>query len=171
MTYGQQAGASACPRAAFREAAAAFEQTIQALAHLSEHGDNGRLALGLRLALGDSLHFLGEYGRYLALLGEAEGLARALDDRTQLGLVLTQVARVLRQRGDPDGAMAAGQQALELAVALGDSALQVEAAFYLAQACWGIGDFGRAGAAGGGESRRARHGLTVKCSLPSRLAE
>ena len=46
--------------------------------------------------------------------------------------------------GDPDGAIAAGQQALELAAALGDSALQVQASYYLGQAYYAIGDFGRA---------------------------
>jgi hypothetical protein len=41
------------------------------------------------------------------------------------------MTRVLRTTGDYDGAMAAGQQALALAAALGDSALQVEASLYL----------------------------------------
>src|SRR5262249_40728539 len=45
---------------------------------------------------------------------------------------------------DYDGAMAAVQQALELAAALGDSALQAHAVLYLGQAYWAIGDFGRA---------------------------
>src|SRR4030095_6944276 len=38
-----------------------------------------------------------------------------------------------------------GQEALELAVALGDSALQMLASHTLGQACYAIGDFGRAG--------------------------
>ena len=46
--------------------------------------------------------------------------------------------------GDHDGAMAAGQQALELAAALGDSALQGQASHTLGQAYYAIGDFGRA---------------------------
>ncbi|MGH8068155.1 MAG: ATP-binding protein [Candidatus Entotheonellia bacterium] len=146
VTYCQQAGARANDRAAFREAVAAFEQAIQALAHLPEHPDTGELAIDLRLALGGSLHLLGEYGRFLALLGEAEALARALDDRIRLGWVLARMARVLRQTGDLDGAMAAGQQALDLAAALGDGTLQAEAVFYLGQVCWSVGDFGRAAA-------------------------
>jgi hypothetical protein len=48
-------------------------------------------------------------------LGEVEALARALDDRARLGQVLAQMAIVLRQTGDHDGAMVAGQQALALA--------------------------------------------------------
>ena len=88
VTYCQQAGARAHDRAAFREAVAAFEQALQALAHLPEDGDTRVLAIELRLALGGALHALGEYGRCLALLGEAEALARALDDRARLGRVL-----------------------------------------------------------------------------------
>ena len=46
--------------------------------------------------------------------------------------------------GDPDGAIAAGQQALELAAALGDSALQGQASYHLGQIYYALGDFGRA---------------------------
>ena len=77
-------------------------------------------------------------------MGEAEALARALDDRARLGRVLARMATVLRMTGDHDGAMAAGRQALELAAALGDSALQVQASYRLGQAYYAIGDFGRA---------------------------
>jgi tetratricopeptide (TPR) repeat protein len=77
-------------------------------------------------------------------LGEAEAWARALDDRTRLGRVLVGMASVLRIMGDYDGALAAGQQALELAAALGDSALQVQASFHLGSVYYAIGDFGRA---------------------------
>ena len=144
VTYCQQAGARANDRAAFREAVAAFEQALQALAHLPEDGDTRVLALDLRLALGGSLFALGEYGRYLALLGEAEALARAFDDRARRAWVLARMAQVLRTMGDLDSAMAAGQQALELAVELGDSALQVQASQHLGETYYIIGDFGRA---------------------------
>ena len=144
VTYCQQAGARAYDRAAFREAVASFEQALQALAHLREPGDTRGLAIELRLALGGALFPLGEYGRRLALLGEAEALAKALDDRARLGWVLAQMAIVLRVTGDHDGAITAGQQARELAAALGDSALQVRASHNLGLAYYAIGDFGRA---------------------------
>jgi tetratricopeptide (TPR) repeat protein len=144
VTYCQQAGARARDRAAFHEAVASFEQALEALAHLPEYGDTRGLAIELRLALGGALTQLGEYGRRLALLGEAEALARALDDRARLGRVLAGMAHVLRRTGHSDGAMAAGQQALELAVELGDRALQGEVSYYLGQAYYFIGDFGRA---------------------------
>jgi class 3 adenylate cyclase/tetratricopeptide (TPR) repeat protein len=144
VTYCQQAGARAHDRAAFREAVTAFEQALQALVHLPEDGDTRGLAIELRLALGGALGTLGEHERHLALLGEAEALARALDDRARLGWVLAGMATVLRQMGDHDGAMAAGQQALELAAEFGDRALQVQASYNLGQAYCAIGDFGRA---------------------------
>src|SRR5687768_13114469 len=100
VTYCQQAGARAYDRAAFREAVAAFEQALQALTYLPEDGDTRGLAIELRLALGGALTTVGEYGRCLTLLGEAEALARARDDRAQLGRVLAQMAQVLRMTGD-----------------------------------------------------------------------
>jgi class 3 adenylate cyclase/tetratricopeptide (TPR) repeat protein len=146
VTYCQQAGTRAWDRAAFREAVTAFEQALQALAHLPEDGDTRVLAIELRLALGRALGALGEPGRRLALLGEAEALARARDDRARLGWVLASMALVRRQTGDSGGAIAAGRQALELSAALGESALQAEASHDLGQAYYAIGDFGRAAA-------------------------
>jgi class 3 adenylate cyclase/tetratricopeptide (TPR) repeat protein len=144
VTYCQQAGAKAWGRAAFREAAASSEQALQALAHLPHPGDTRRLALDLRLALEFQLTPLGEHRRRLALLGEAEAMARLLADRTRLGSVLARMTNILWQTGDPEGAVAAGQQALELAAALGDGALQGEASLQLGRAYSAIGDFGRA---------------------------
>jgi class 3 adenylate cyclase/tetratricopeptide (TPR) repeat protein len=146
VTYCQQAGARAQDRAAFREAVAAFEQALQALAHLPEDSDTRSLAIELRLALADALQPLGERGKRLALFGEAEALARVLDDRPRLGRVLALIAGALRVTGDLDDARAAGQQALDLAAALGDSALQGEASLRLGLVYHTSGDFGRAAA-------------------------
>jgi class 3 adenylate cyclase/tetratricopeptide (TPR) repeat protein len=144
VTYCQQAGARAYDRAAFREAVTSCDQALQALARLPEHGDSGVLAIDLRLALDLPLRALGEFGRNLALLGEAEALARTIDDRARLVWVLAERAAILRVRGEFDGAIAAGQQALTLAVELGDSALQARASHYLGQVHYAIGDFCRA---------------------------
>jgi len=54
------------------------------------------------------------------------------------------MAIVHRITGDHAGALAAGRQAFDLAVALGDSALQRLASYTLGQVYWAIGDFGRA---------------------------
>jgi predicted ATPase len=75
VTYCQQAGTRAFDRAAFGEAVAAFEQALQALAHLPEDGDTSVLAIELRLALGDALAALGEYGRRLAVVARGRGVS------------------------------------------------------------------------------------------------
>jgi tetratricopeptide (TPR) repeat protein len=144
VTYCQQAGARANDRAAFREVVAYFDQALQALAHLPESGDTRMLDLEIRLAVGRPLRAMGEHRRQLILIGEAETLARALDDRVRLVRVLTLKVNALNMAGDPDGAIATGQQALELAAALGDSALQEQASFHLGQIYYFLGDFGRA---------------------------
>jgi tetratricopeptide (TPR) repeat protein len=144
VAYSRQAGARAFDHAAFREAVAYYEQALQALAHLPEHGDTRGLALDLRLDLVAVLNSLGEQGRRLTLLGEAEALARALDDRARLGWVLAEMAHVLRVMGDPHGAIVAGQQALALAAVLGESVLQGQVSHRLGQIYYAIGDFVRA---------------------------
>ena len=100
VTYCQQAGARAYDRAAFREAVAclragppgprapARDPATPGAGHRSPPASLGALAAAL-----------GEYGRRLALLGEAEALARALDDRARLGRVLARMAHALRHDG------------------------------------------------------------------------
>ena len=167
VPYCQQAGARANDCAAFREAVAYFEQALQALAHLPEHGairvpphailvdrytlahlpGHGTtrvLAIDFRIALGGPLVAMGEHRRRLALLGEAEVLARALDDRARLGRVLAGMTSSLWQTGDSNGAIAVGWQALDLAVEIGDSALQVQASHYLGEVYCAIRNFGQA---------------------------
>src|SRR5262249_8437521 len=121
-----------------------FEQALQALAHLPEPGDTQGLAIGLRFDLALTLASLGEYGRCLALLREAEALARSLDDRAQLGRVLGTMINGLRLTVDYGAAITAGRQAFDLAAELGNSALQTRASYYLGRAYAELGDFGRA---------------------------
>jgi tetratricopeptide (TPR) repeat protein len=77
-------------------------------------------------------------------LGEAEARARVLDDRARLGRVLVRLANAHRDTGDDNGAIAASQQALPLAVALDDNALQALASLQLGTSYYFPGDFGRA---------------------------
>src|SRR5262249_11216050 len=84
---------------------------LQALAHLPDDSDVRGLAIDLRLAVDGPLTVLGEHRRRLALLGEAEARARALDDRARLGRVLSEMAVVLRQTGAPNSAAAASPHA------------------------------------------------------------
>jgi predicted ATPase/class 3 adenylate cyclase len=145
VTYGRQAGIRARDRAAFRTAAMCYEQALEALGHLPETPDTWGLAIDLHLDLaGGALLQLGEYERGLALLREDEALTRAHDDQARLARVLAQVTVMLRFRAEFAGAIAAGQESLALATTRGDLALQVEASYFLGQAYWPIGDYGRA---------------------------
>jgi tetratricopeptide (TPR) repeat protein len=144
VTYGRQAGARAHNRAAYRQAATYFEQALAALGHLPDTPDTRALAIDLRLGLVRPLNAQGEHERALALLREAEARARADDDRARLAQVLAPLTLVLRIRGDFAGALAAGEQALALATALGDLALQADASYALGPAYFNMGDYGRA---------------------------
>ena len=73
VTYCQQAGARAHDRAAFREAVASFEQALQALAYLPEHGDPRGLAIEIRLALGRSLQRTGRVWAVPRPVGRGRG--------------------------------------------------------------------------------------------------
>jgi class 3 adenylate cyclase/tetratricopeptide (TPR) repeat protein len=144
VTYGQQVGDKALDRGACGEAVTGYEQALDALGHLPETPNTRVLAIELRYRLAGSLRPLRQYQRSLALLDEAEVRARQLDNRTQLGWVLSTIAWVRRALGDLEGAMTAARQALEMADTLGDPALQAVASYRVGQASFEMGDFGRA---------------------------
>jgi tetratricopeptide (TPR) repeat protein len=146
VAYCRQAGAMAITHLAYHEAVMSFEQALDAFQRLPAGPDTQAQAIDLRLALRNALHPLGERGRSLALLGETEALARALDDRARLGRVLVGMADERLLRADLAGALAAGQQALAIAAELGDSALQISASHSLAQVYSTTGDYGQAAA-------------------------
>ena len=87
VAYCRQAGEKALARSAHREAVGSFEQALSALPHLPEQRDTREQAIDLRLALRTALRPLGDFGRILAYLREAEALAEALDDPRRLGQV------------------------------------------------------------------------------------
>src|SRR5262245_66008731 len=87
LTYFRQAGEIAMTRSAHREAIGYLEQALNALQHLPETRDTREQAVDLRLALRSALQPLGDVGRVLMSLREAESLAVALDDPHRLGRV------------------------------------------------------------------------------------
>jgi len=144
LAYSRQAGKRAQDRGAFREAVTSYDQALDALDHLPESPDTAALGIELRRRLGGHLSLVGEQARSLALLGEAEARARQLGDRAQLGEVLARMVTVRWIVGDFDGALAAGLEALELAVTLEDPVLHVHASYRLGQVYTIIGDYSRA---------------------------
>jgi tetratricopeptide (TPR) repeat protein len=146
VSYCQQAGARAYNRTAFREAVACYEQALQALQQLPTNPDRLAQAIDLRLALASALAPLGEYGGLLARMEEAEALARALDDQTRLGWALVRMAPTLRMQPDLNRGMAVCQQALAIAITLGDRLLHAAASHRLALAYYAKGDYSQAAA-------------------------
>src|SRR5215510_6196978 len=144
LLYCRQAGTRAAERSAHREAVASFEQALVALQHLPESHDTLEQAIDLRIDLRQSLYPLGEFERLLGYLREAEALATALGDQHRLGWVSAYMTSYFWSTGNLDRAIECGQQALAVAEALADLALQVEANFRLEQAYWALADYGRA---------------------------
>jgi class 3 adenylate cyclase/tetratricopeptide (TPR) repeat protein len=141
VIYLRQAGAKAALRSAHREAVVYFEQTLAALKHLPESRDTLELAIDLRFELRTALIPLGEYGRIIAYLREAEALAETLRDSRRLGRTYVYVTSYFREVGDYKGAIEYGQRALAIATSLGDLALQVPANHFLGQVWVDRGDY------------------------------
>jgi predicted ATPase len=176
VVYLRQAGDKALARSAFREAETYFEQALGALQHLPESRDTLEQAIDLRLELRAALITLGEPGRVLPHLREAETLAKALGDQGRLGRVCCYMANCFSEVGDRDRAIEFGQRALAMAQALGDFAIQVQAHYFLGQAFYYLGRYPQAMevvrrnvASLGGELLRERFGLTSLASVASRV--
>jgi tetratricopeptide (TPR) repeat protein len=144
LVYFQQAGEKAMARPAYREAVEYFEQALGVLAHLPETRDRREQAIDLRLTLRTALFPLGDLGRMLTLLREAESFAEALDDSRRLGQVSVSLAPYFYFRGAYDQAIATAQRALALATAGGDVVLHARANYYLGFDYHAQGDYRRA---------------------------
>jgi tetratricopeptide (TPR) repeat protein len=144
LAYCRQAGEKAMTRSAYREAVESFELALSALRHLPEQRGTIEQAIDLRLALRVALSSLGELGRLLAYLREAEALAEALDDPRRLGQVFRFLSDYFYLRGAHGRAIASGQRALALATASGDVVLHAVANQYLGFAYKAQGDYRQA---------------------------
>jgi tetratricopeptide (TPR) repeat protein len=147
VQYLRQAGENALQRYSYREALVYFEQALGALQHLPESRAMCELAIDLRLAMDNALWRLGEWGRVLASLREAEVLAERLGDQRRLAHVSSEMADGFRILSDHERALMAGQRAFTLAIAPEDTALQIEANMQLGLIYYARGDYGQAIAA------------------------
>jgi tetratricopeptide (TPR) repeat protein len=121
-----------------------FEQALSTLPHLPETRDMHEQAIDLRLALRSALRPLGDYGRILVALREAESLASALNDPHRLGQILVSLTVHFYNRGEHTQAIQAGQRALALATASGDGVLRALMHLRLGQAYSRQDDYRRA---------------------------
>ena len=144
LTYCRQTGEKALARSAYREAVGYFEQALSALSHLPERSDTRGQAIDLRLALRSALRPLGDLGRILMCLREAEVLAAALDDPRRLGKISRFLTAHFNLMGAYDQAIATVQRALALATAGGEVVLQALANRSLDGAYQAQGNYRRA---------------------------
>jgi tetratricopeptide (TPR) repeat protein len=139
--YCRQAGEKALAHSAYREAVGYFEQALSVLPHLPETRDTREQAVDLRLGLRLALRPLGDFGRILACLSEAEVLAETLDDPHRLGQVSCFLSAHFFFRGAYDQSVTAAQRASALATAGGDTVLHALANQRLGIASQAQGDY------------------------------
>jgi transcriptional regulator with AAA-type ATPase domain/tetratricopeptide (TPR) repeat protein len=144
VRYARRAGVKAFDRSANREAAASFEEALEALAHLPGDPHSLAEAIDIRLAARSALLQLAQLPRIERYLREAEALATALGDRRRLAWVWTYMSIAHLFAGDPGQAHAVGERALALAEEVGDLGLRASARTPLAHACCERGDYRRA---------------------------
>jgi class 3 adenylate cyclase/tetratricopeptide (TPR) repeat protein len=168
LIYLRQSGDKASGRSANREAAAWFEQALEALAHCVEHTAATELGIDLRCQLRSALHPLGEFARILEVLREAQRLADLLGDRERLARVLGYLALTLAFTGAPADALAAGHRALEIAAGLGERGLAVATNCVVGMIYQNLGQYRRSMGFSNdtietlrGEMARERHGMPV----------
>ena len=144
VVYCRQAGAMAMCRSAYREAVTYFEQALEALQHLPVGLDTQAQAIDLRLELRNALYPLGEIERILVSLQDAAALAEALGDQHRLGWVSAYLLNHFVLAAEPDHALASGQRALAIGVALGDVSLTAVVQNYLGFVYRSLGDYRQA---------------------------
>jgi class 3 adenylate cyclase/tetratricopeptide (TPR) repeat protein len=142
LVYGRQAGEKTMARSAYREAVGYFEQAFGTLRHLPKTRDMREQAIDLQFALRSALNPLGESGRVLAALREAEALAAALDDPRRLAQVSGFLSVQFYLMGAYDQTIASAQRAI--ATAGGEAVLHALAHQYLGFAYQAQGDYRRA---------------------------
>jgi class 3 adenylate cyclase/tetratricopeptide (TPR) repeat protein len=143
-TYLRQAAVKAQRRSAHPEALVCLEEALQALGHLPETPETREQGIDVRLELRGSLYPLGEFGKMLTYLQEAEAMAGAISDSRRLGLVSIHTAEYFRQTGRFAEARTLAEQALAMGDKLQDLPLQLYASHYLGLACNALGDYRRA---------------------------
>jgi len=144
LPYLRKAGTKAVERPASREALALFEQALGVLKHLPENREMLEQAVDLRFDIRNALQPLGDLGRIIEYLREAEGLAKRLDDQSRLGWVASYLTEHYRMLGNPDDAAAAGERALAIAQRLDNFALRIVTNMPMGLLYHALGDYRRA---------------------------
>jgi tetratricopeptide (TPR) repeat protein len=110
--YARRAGMRALGQSANREAAAAFDQALHALAQLPQTRSTIEQAIDLRCELRNALYPLAELSRLHDLLLEAARLSETIGDRVRLERVASYLTHYLWATGRHREALAIGKRSL-----------------------------------------------------------
>jgi tetratricopeptide (TPR) repeat protein len=141
VTYSREAGTRAFARSALRTSVRYFEQALQALQHLPETPETIGQGIDMRLDLRASLSPLGDFGRMLDYMTEAERLAETLGDRRRLGLITSLLANYFNVMLDLERAIEYGERAVAISSELHDTTVMTLANNFLGLARYSMGEF------------------------------
>jgi class 3 adenylate cyclase/tetratricopeptide (TPR) repeat protein len=142
--YFDQAGARARARWANREAAACYEQALEALRHLPGERSQLEAAIDIHVALGLTLVPAGEFATIRRHMQEARAGAQALGDQPRLARALALLGECSRQVAEHAEAQEIGERARALALSLEDRPNESLANFHLALNYRDQGEYRRA---------------------------
>ncbi|HET7884209.1 MAG TPA: adenylate/guanylate cyclase domain-containing protein [Acetobacteraceae bacterium] len=141
VEYARRAGQKTAARDANTESVRFYERALEYLAHWEDGAARRDMAIDLHLAIRDPLFRLGRISAIDDHLRQAEPLLRPMGDTVRLGLLHVLDANALTLRGEYTQALAACAEALRLARALGEPALEARTQFQLGVALWCADDF------------------------------
>ncbi len=170
--YLRQAAQNAYARSANVEASRLYEQALDALASAPTSRATLELRVDLCLDLRNSLLLIGEIGKILAYLTEAESFAAELGDLRRVARLESSLSHAYWVTGDAPRALQHAELAGQHAEALGDSLLAIPAHYHVALIMKDLGRFPEASQrlqaliVGLGEDRRhERFGLNAPLSV------
>jgi predicted ATPase/class 3 adenylate cyclase len=141
VAYLRQAGRKSTERSAHREAAACFEQALEALEHLPQQTEWREQAIDLHFEASRDLLVLGKQAKSIDHAQRAEVLAGSLGDERRLARALLLLAGRAWNWGDSGHGLELARRALALASGLDDVSLQVEVTYQLALIGYSTGDY------------------------------
>jgi class 3 adenylate cyclase/tetratricopeptide (TPR) repeat protein len=140
FTYARETGIKAFARSANRKMATAYEQALDALAHLPPSPDRLTESIDLRFELRNALVPLGEIEPVLAHLTEAARLAESLQDKARHARACSFLSNYFWFAGDPSQSVASARRA-RVAATPGDFAIEVTTKHRLGAAYHALGDY------------------------------
>lgn len=129
--YLSQSGSRAMGRSALQEAAAQFEQALEAAERLQDTPALRRRIIGIKFELRNALWALGRFEDIIVHLNEATFIAEELDDEIAGGWISVFKSASYWQLGRAEAAIEASDHAMTIAARSEDLSLNVAARFYL----------------------------------------